>query len=615
MTELTESELKTEKTVDGCRKKYLDRLSSANPVLFRRISESSDPEEARTGLFELLADMERMLLSGDVHMGAEAQRDIRLNISVLRNLISPMNENRTGTSALTHLWNLINDREESDDSRISPGFVWEFINIFEGVMGRIESKESEPGGGCRSNGLQGREAAIARGTILDRLASRMNDYCANYPSGLVGEIIETRRKNRKRILEYFGGSEDDWNDHTWHMKNVIRETETLFALLDLTEERRRAVEIVVENKIPFGITPYYASLMDRKAGAGYDAAIRAVVFPSPEYAGVMAAHRENRKIEMDFMGERDTSPADLVTRRYPGIAIFKPFNSCPQICVYCQRNWEIDHVPTTEARASKKKLDAALDWFRRHEHVGDVLVTGGDPCVMPDAALARILDSMCEIEHIYRIRIGTRTPVVLPMRWSDDLVGILSNAHEPGRREIVVSTHFEHSSEITPEVLTAIGKIRSAGLGVYNQEVFILENSRRFESAKLRKDLRLAGVDPYYTFNMKGKKETSASMVPIARLLQERKEEARLVPGMDRTDEPVFNVPKIGKNYLRGWQDHDLIMIKPDGSRIYEFYHWETNGTPAPTYCYTDVPIYNYLARLAALGERIEDYSTIWQYF
>lgn len=56
-------------------------------------------------------------------------------------------------------------------------------------------------------------------------------------------------------------------------------------------------------------------------------------------------------------------------------------------------------------------------------------------------------------------------------------------------------------------------------------------------------------------------------------------------------------------------------MIKPDGSRVYEFYHWEKNGTSAQTYCHTDVPIYNYLARLAALGERIEDYSTIWQYF
>ena len=558
MTELTEYKLKNEKTIDGCRKTYLDRLSRANPALFRCISESSDTEEARAGLFELLAAMERMLLSGDVNIGAEIQRNIRLNIAVMRNLISPVNENRTGTSALKILWNLINDREESDDLRISPGFMWEFINIFEGVKGKAGSKESEPGGGHGSNGLTGREAAFARGEILNRLASRMNEYFEKYPSGLVEDIIETRRKNRRRILEHFGGSEDDWNDHTWQMKNVIRETGTLFALLDLTEERRRAVEIVVENKIPFGITPYYASLMDRKPGAGYDSAIRAVVFPSPEYARVMAAHRENRKIEMDFMGEQDTSPVDLVTRRYPGIAIFKPINSCAQICVYCQRNWEIDHVPMREARSSKKKLDAALDWFRRHEHVGDVLVTGGDPCVMPDSALAEILASLCEIEHIYRIRIGTRTPVVLPMRWTDDLVGILSNAHEPGRREIVVSTHFEHSSEITPEVLTAIGKIRDAGLGVYNQAVFILENSRRFESAKLRKDLRLAGVDPYYTFNMKGKKETSASMVPIARLLQERKEEARLVPGMDRTDEPVFNVPKIGKNYLRGGQDHDL---------------------------------------------------------
>ncbi|MHC4601629.1 MAG: KamA family radical SAM protein, partial [Planctomycetota bacterium] len=178
-----------------------------------------------------------------------------------------------------------------------------------------------------------------------------------------------------------------------------------------------------------------------------------------------------------------------------------------------------------------------------------------------------------------------------------------------------IVTHFEHPYEITPEAREAVAKIRRVGIGVYNQEVFTIENSRRFESVKLRLDMRSIGVDPYYTFNMKGKEETGAYLVPIARILQERKEEARLLPGMDRTDEPVFNVPRLGKNHLRSWQDHRIIMIRPDGRRVYEFHPWEKFMALVPPYLYVDVSIYDYLQRLKARGEDLRNYRTIWYYF
>jgi lysine 2,3-aminomutase len=181
--------------------------------------------------------------------------------------------------------------------------------------------------------------------------------------------------------------------------------------------------------------------------------------------------------------------------------------------------------------------------------------------------------------------------------------------------QITIVTHFEHSYEITPQALQAIQKIRKAGMSVYNQTVFTMENSRKFEAAKLRLDLKSIGIDPYYLFNMKGKEETSRYMVPIARNLQERKEEARMLPGLDRTDEPVFNVPRLGKNHLRAWQDHRIIMILPNGARVYEFHPWEKNITPLPTYNYIDVPIYDYLCELSERGENISDYKSIWYYY
>jgi len=179
-----------------------------------------------------------------------------------------------------------------------------------------------------------------------------------------------------------------------------------------------------------------------------------------------------------------------------------------------------------------------------------------------------------------------------------------------------VVTHVQHVYEITPDVVTAIDNFHQQGIPVYNQMVYTFFASRRFESVALRRLLRLVGIDPYYTFNTKGKEETDAYRVPIARLLQEQKEEARLLPGLGRTDEAVFNVPGLGKNYLRAQQQRDLLSVLPDGTRVYEFYPWEQNiSQSSHTYVGRDVPILHYLERLEALGERAEDYWSIWNYF
>jgi len=180
---------------------------------------------------------------------------------------------------------------------------------------------------------------------------------------------------------------------------------------------------------------------------------------------------------------------------------------------------------------------------------------------------------------------------------------------------VVLVTHFEHPYEITPEAMEAVQKFRRRGMSAYNQTVFTMENSRRFELAALRHLLRLIGVDPYYTFNTKGKEETFRYRVPMARLQQEVREEARLSPGLARTDEPVYNVPGLGKNYLRAEQNHLLLTILPNGSRVYEFHPWEKFAANVKTYIDRDVPIYDYLQELWRRGENIDEYRTIYYYF
>jgi len=597
---------------------YLDRLWEANPEIYNCLKNASKLEEARDALYSYLERAEREIFKIDNDLHILEKATVRECIRAFKSIIGPVNEYRTGVSALDFLWKLARGKRKELINVVSVGFIMEFINLFRGVAGKaniyFESKEARKGIPDFLR-LEGLEASEKRTEILDDMGATIQKYFKKYASGLEPDVIDWRKENRERILNYFGGKESDWNDYLWHLKHVIRDAEPLLSLIELTTEQREAIKKAHKNRIPFGITPYYLSLMDFNLSVGYDHAVRAQVIPPPEYVELMSGHRRDRGIIFDFMGEHDTSPIEHVTRRYPCIAILKPFNTCAQICVYCQRNWEIDEVLDPKAAASKKSLEEALDWFDNHRSIGDVLVTGGDPGIMQDEPLRRILEELAGKDHVYRIRIGTRTPVVLPMRWTDSLVKIISEFHEPGRREVAIVTHFEHSYEITPEAMLAVQKIRKAGIGVYNQEVFTIENSRRFESAKLRRDLRLIGVDPYYTFNMKGKEETRRYMVPIARIMQERKEEARLLPGLDRTDEPVFNVPKLGKNHLRAWQDHRLVMILQDGSRVYELHPWEKNIKPVPPYNYIDVPIYDYLEELAARGENIRDYRTIWFYY
>jgi lysine 2,3-aminomutase len=347
-----------------------------------------------------------------------------------------------------------------------------------------------------------------------------------------------------------------------------------------------------------------------------DAAVRAQVFPPPAYVDELSrANREGREC-MDFMRESDTSPIDLITRRYPGICIFKPFNTCPQICVYCQRNWEIEDAMAPGAMASKARIRAALNWIREHPSITEVLVTGGDPLAMANGNIKMIMDGLAEIDSVKRIRIGSRTPITVPMRITEELADLLASYREPGRRQIALVTHAQHVYEITPETAEAVERLRIRGIPVHNQLVYTFFVSRRFEAVKLRGELARIGIDPYYTFNTKGKEETLDYRVPVARLVQEQKEEARLLPGLTRTDEAVYNVPGLGKSYLRARQHRDIIAILPHGARLYEFHPWETGiSSQFDTYVAEDVPILDYLQRLEAFGENIDDYETIWYYF
>jgi lysine 2,3-aminomutase len=174
-----------------------------------------------------------------------------------------------------------------------------------------------------------------------------------------------RYKNKLRILRHFNATDFEWTYWKWQVRHIIKDANTLSKLIKLTDKEYEAVELVQKYKIPFGITPYYLSLMDNEPDQGRDTAIRAQVIPSLHYIKKLKEHKASEDSSMDFMLERDTSPIEGITRRYPQIAILKPVMTCPQICVYCQRNWEIEDVYSSTAFLPKPKLEKALAWLER----------------------------------------------------------------------------------------------------------------------------------------------------------------------------------------------------------------------------------------------------------
>jgi lysine 2,3-aminomutase len=606
-----------------------DEIRRASCGLFEMLHQSETIQEARNRVYVYLNDRERELsgaLNGAIH--PLERSNARQCIRILKSIISVRNESIAGFSTLVHLWRFVRGEDMSEAGEtIAEGFVLEFVHLFKGIEGNSGISRGWLGRAMDEAGatnvdfgrIDGRRAGVARSHYLDQLSNQVLAHVNRHPIGLDPEMIEKRQQNKQRIIDFFDATPQHWASYAWQLGHIFKGEHALpqlEQLIPMTDAEREAIQLCVEHNIPFGITPYYLSLFDfDSADRREDAQVRAQVIPPMYYVRRMIDHMQDREQAFDFMREHDTSPVDLVTRRYAGVAILKAFDTCPQICVYCQRNWSITGPMEPGALPCTDKLDAALEWFAERTNIREVLVTGGDPFFISDQRIGYIMKRLAAMEHITSIRWGTRSPVVMPMRITDQLAGILGRYVEPGRRTVTVVTHIQSAAEITPAVAEVVYRLRTHGLSVYNQQVFTLHTSRRFQTVANRVTMKKIGVDPYYTFYPKGKEETRDYRIPLARILQERKEEARLLPGTFRTDEPVFNVPRLGKNHIRAQQDRELVGIRPDGRRVYLWHPWEKGIVPVQPWRYVDASIHRYLSEIEKLGENPAQYASIWYYY
>lgn len=273
-----------------------------------------------------------------------------------------------------------------------------------------------------------------------------------------------------------------WNDWRWQLRNMLTSGDDLARVITLAPAE---LDGLARSRAMFrvGLTPYYAGLMDP---VDPRCPIRLQAIPR-------AAELDIRAEELrDPLGEDHHMPAPCVVHKYPDRALLLVVDRCAIYCRHCNRRRLVggDDPPTTA------ELDAGLAYLARTRRIRDVLISGGDPLLLPTPKLAGILARLRAIPHLETIRIGTRMPVVCPMRIDDELVAALRRFHP-----VFVNTHFNHVKELTPAARAACERLVDGGVLVGNQTVLLRGINSSVKSLRaLFRGLLRSRVRPYYLF-------------------------------------------------------------------------------------------------------------------
>ena len=194
----------------------------------------------------------------------------------------------------------------------------------------------------------------------------------------------------------------------------------------------------------------------------------------------------------DPLMEEAMSPVSNITHRYPDRALFLVTSQCGIYCRFCTRKRKVGDYE----KISMKGLEAAFKYLEEHTEIRDVILSGGDPLMLTDVMLEKILKRLRKIEHIEIIRLGTRMPVVLPQRITPNLCNMIKKYHP-----IYVNTHFNHPWEITDESSRACELLADNGVPVGNQMVIMkdINDDPAIVKELLQKLLKIR-VRPYYMY-------------------------------------------------------------------------------------------------------------------
>jgi len=256
--------------------------------------------------------------------------------------------------------------------------------------------------------------------------------------------------------------------------------------MELTPKKEKQLQGIMEIH-PMRITHYYISLIDRNDP---NDPIRRMAVPSEGELNLSGSY--------DTSGERENTKMPGLQHKYLQTALILATNRCAAYCRYCFRKRMVGLSNEEVVR----RFSDAVNYIEKHKEINNVLISGGDPFVLPTKVIEKFLEKLSTIPHLDFIRFGTRVPVTFPDRILEDeeLLTSLENNSQENRR-IYLVTQFNHPREITQKATDAVGSLIRSGVILDNQTVLLKGVNDDPETlAELQNKLVGIGVNPYYVF-------------------------------------------------------------------------------------------------------------------
>jgi lysine 2,3-aminomutase len=366
------------------------------------------------------------------------------------------------------------------------------------------------------------------------------------------EKMPTPLVSNRRAPIFADVPDEKWMDWRWQLSHRLNTAEEIEKVLPLTDSERRALN--ASGLFRVDITPYFISLINPD---DLNDPIRRQVIPTDKELVPFTAMME------DSLAEDKHSPVPGLVHRYPDRVLMLVTTQCASYCRYCTRSRIVGNPAAT---FSRQEFEMQLEYLRRTPQVRDVLLSGGDPLVLAPKILEEILSRLREIPHIEIIRIGSRVPVFLPMRITQELVDMLQKYHP-----LWMNIHVNHPNEITQELADACDRLTRAGIPLGNQSVLLAGvNDCVHIQRELVQKLTRIRVRPYYLYQCDLVEGAGHFRTPVAKGIE-------IIEGL-RGHTSGYAVPQyiidapggggkvpIMPNYLLSMSDHKVVIRNYEG--------------------------------------------------
>jgi lysine 2,3-aminomutase len=356
----------------------------------------------------------------------------------------------------------------------------------------------------------------------------------------------------KRAPLYADVPDEQWSNWHWQLSNRINTLEEFEKVITLTEDERMALSSA--NLFRVDITPYFISLIDP---SDPDDPVRRQVVPTAREMVPFTAMME------DSLAEDRHSPVPGLVHRYPDRVLMLVTTQCATYCRYCTRSRIVGDPSATFSRA---EFDMQIEYLKRTPQVRDVLLSGGDPLVLAPKILDEILSRLREIPHIEIVRIGSRVPVFLPMRVTDELCDMLQKYHP-----LWLNIHVNTPNEISAELAEACDKLTRAGIPLGNQAVLLAGvNDNVHIQRQLVQDLVRVRVRPYYLYQCDLVEGAGHFRTPVAKGIEIMEGLRGHTSGFS-VHQYMIDAPggggkiPVSPNYLLSMSDHKIVLRNFEG--------------------------------------------------